>query len=115
MGPTRQITFTLKDFESFGGFENMSKGELMRFAVNPYNGKVVVMFQDRQKNACEVIEAVINQITKDLRHLRMQEGADKTIRDYADYMDGTSEVELKPLAKKSVNRDKGAKARRKAS
>lgn len=98
MGPNRMITFKLDSFEEFGGFCHMPKGDLLRFGVNPYNGTVVLTFQDRHENACEVIEAVLNQLGKELRCLKMTEGQEKTLHDYADMADKGELGRLKGVA-----------------
>ena len=59
MGPNRSLHFKLRDFDNYS-FEDMPKGELFRFGVNPYNGTVVITFQDRHENACQIIESVLN-------------------------------------------------------
>lgn len=102
MGPNRTVVFQLESFEEFGGFEHMPKGDLVRFGVNPYTGKVVFSFQERHENGCAVIEAVLNQVQRDLRKLRMQHGTDLDLKDLADFLEGKSEVEMKPLAKRTA-------------
>lgn len=94
MGPNRNVTFKLADFERFGGFDNMPKGQLLRLSVNPYNGTVVFCFQDRHENASDIIESVFNQVTKDLRLMRMC-GHDVSIKDFADYMEGKKDYDLR--------------------
>ena len=95
MGPNRSIVFMLDDHERFGGFEHMPKGELMHFAVNPYNGKVVLRFQDRHENGPAVIEAVLTQLLRDLRLMRMKD-READLRMLADYLDGELEMDLSP-------------------
>lgn len=86
MRANRTIYFQMENFEQFGGFENMPKGELFRFTVNPYNGKVCLVFNDKHFNGCAVAESVLNQVTRDL-HLLAMSGSDNPLLEYAEMAD----------------------------
>lgn len=86
MRANRTIYFQMENFEQFGGFENMPKGELFRFTVNPYNGKVCLVFNDKHFNGCAVAESVLNQVNRDL-HLLAMSGSENPLLDYAEMAD----------------------------
>ena len=96
MGPNRSVCFQLECFEEFGGYENMPKGDLFTFGVNPYNGKVVLRFQDRHENGCAVIEAVLNQLMEQMP--RSVEGSVSGLEQFADVCDGLRKAEFRPRA-----------------
>lgn len=110
MAHRRMVVFKLKDYEQFGGFEHMPKGELLRFAVNPYNGNVVLQYQDWHENACEIIEHVMNQILRDLRLMRMKE-SDADLNMLADYLEGVIDMDISPQVVR-IERRKVHKARK---
>lgn len=98
MRANRTISFQLENFEEFGGFENMPKGELFRFSVNPFNGKVVLTYQDSHVNGSAVVESVINQLQRDL-HLLAMSGSQCPIDDFASLADSG---ELKTIRSKAA-------------
>lgn len=85
MGPNRSFKFKYHGFGKYA-FEQMPKGELLRFGVNPYNGNVVVTFQDRDIPA-SVALGVIQQVYSDSVRLSAAAGYDCGLRELADMWD----------------------------
>lgn len=73
--------FHFEDYGSFG-FERCPKGDFAQIAVNPYNGKIVMTFNDRAPYT-ECIEAILHQIARDLHLLRMSTGGRAGLLEFA--------------------------------
>lgn len=90
------MMFNLESYQRYGGFEHMPKGDLFTFGVNPYNGRVVVRFNDRHENAVPVIEDVLAQIDEQMRVLSIASGLEVDMKLFADYLEGKLEIVSRP-------------------
>lgn len=96
MGPNRVVSFKLERFEEIKSRGRLPHGTLLELGVNPYNGKVVISFNDTQVNSSAVIESVIDQLSRDLHRMKMQEHG-VTFSDYADFLDGKRMQRIAPV------------------
>lgn len=95
---------TVTRYEGYGdgvGFDECPKGEFVRIAINPYNGKIVMVFNDNERYA-PVIEGVLHQIARDVHLLRMTSGGKAGLAEYADMCDAEERPYLRPRVAKMV-------------
>lgn len=85
-GCNKTIVFPFEDFDMYT-FEEMPKGECMRFAVNPYNGKVVLSYQDYGDKA-RIVEKVIRQVTRDVSAISRMSGNRCGLQEFSKLCEG---------------------------
>ena len=85
-GCTRTVVFNYENFEG-KTFEDMPKGEFLKIAVNPYNGRVFLKFND-YKRWSGVVNDIVDQLTHELWMVKCVNGGKADLGDFADVCDG---------------------------
>lgn len=86
-GCNRVVSFQFKDYERYG-FDNMPKGDYLRIAANPYNGRIVFQFNDSVLYQDAIIEMLEGMIEEFYLLRRKRIGKAVYLSDYADYQEG---------------------------
>ena len=101
-GCNRTAVFDYGNFEG-KDFEDMPKGDFLQIAVNPYNGRVFLKFNDYERWS-GVINEIVDQLTHELRMMKCATGGNAGLSAFADVCDGKADRrDMRPSVVKMVH------------